>query len=74
MTLNQPWLRELFHGIPRTAPVTELWWNIQPISAGIFGVALGFVVIYLVSLVTPVPDPRTQELVESLRYPNLRAP
>jgi len=74
MTLNQPWLRELFLGIPRTAPVTELWWNIQPISAGVFGVALGFVVIYLVSLVTPVPDPRTQELVESLRYPNLRAP
>ncbi len=73
MTLNQPWLREMFYGIPRPVPITNLWWDIQPISAGLFGVPLGFIVIVLVSLVTPAPDRTTQELVENVRYPNLKA-
>jgi cation/acetate symporter len=65
MVRNQPWLREVF-GV--TDPVA-LWWGIQPISAGVFGVPLGFVVMILVSLVTPPPPPRVQELVEYVRYP-----
>ncbi len=73
MTLTQPWLREMFYGIPRPVPVTNLWWDIQPISAGLFGVPLGFLVIFLVSLITPAPDRQTQELVENVRYPNLKA-
>jgi cation/acetate symporter len=72
MIINQPWLRELVFDIPRAAPITNLWWDIQPISAGIFGVPLGFIVIILVSLVTPAPDRSTQELVENVRYPNLK--
>ena len=51
-----------------TKPV-ELWWGIQPISAGVFGVALGFAVIFLVSLVTPKPGREVENLVEDLRYP-----
>jgi len=73
MTLNQPWLREMFYGIPRPVPITNLWWDIQAISAGLFGVPLGFIVIVLVSLVTRAPDRQTQELVENVRYPNLKA-
>lgn len=73
MVQNQPWLREVFLGIPRSAPVTNLWWDIQPISAGLFGVPLGFAIIILVSLVTPAPSRETQELVENVRYPNLKA-
>jgi cation/acetate symporter len=73
MTLTQPWLRHVFYDIPRTTPVTNLWWEIQPISAGLFGVPLGFIVIILVSLVTPAPDRKTQELVEHVRYPSLKA-
>jgi cation/acetate symporter len=73
MALNQPWLREMFHGIPKSVPVTSLWWDIQPISAGVFGVPLGFAVIVLVSLITPAPSRETQDLVEHVRYPNLRA-
>ncbi len=73
MTLTQPWLRHVFYDIPRTTPVTNLWWEIQPISAGLFGVPLGFIVILLVSLVTPAPDRKTQELVEHVRYPSLKA-
>ncbi|MFM8546774.1 MAG: VC_2705 family sodium/solute symporter, partial [Betaproteobacteria bacterium] len=73
MITTQVWLREMFLGIPRSTPVTNLWWDIQPISAGLFGVPLGFIVIFLVSLVTPAPDKATQDLVENVRYPNLKA-
>ena len=68
MATTQPWLRSVF-GV--TSPV-ELWWGIQPISAGLFGVPVGFAVIILVSLFTPAPDKKTQELVEHVRYPELR--
>lgn len=69
MVTTQPWMRGLF-GI--TSPV-QLWWDIQPISAGLFGVPVGFAVIILVSLVTPAPSRKIQELVEHVRYPTLRA-
>ena len=69
MITTQPWMRGLF-GI--TSPV-QLWWDIQPISAGVFGVPIGFAVIILVSLVTPAPSRKVQELVEHVRYPTLRA-
>jgi cation/acetate symporter len=69
MVTTQPWLRGVF-GI--TSPI-ELWWGIQPISAGVFGVPLGFAVIILLSLVTPAPSRKVQELVEHVRYPSLRA-
>ena len=69
MATTQPWLRGIF-GI--TSPV-ELWFGIQPISAGVFGVPLGFAIIILVSLVTPAPKKEVQELVEHVRYPNLKS-
>ena len=65
MVTTQPWLRDIF-GV--TTPVV-LWWGIQPISAGVFGVPVGFAVILLVSLVTPAPGRNAQELVEYVRYP-----
>ncbi len=67
MVTTQPWLRGVF-GV--TSPV-ELWWGILPISAGLFGVPLGFAVIIIVSLLTKAPSAETQELVEHVRYPNL---
>ena len=70
MTQTQPWLRGLF-GV--TKPMAEaIWWDINPISAGIFGVPLGIAIIIVVSLLTPAPDKDTQELVEHVRYPHLR--
>jgi cation/acetate symporter len=68
MATTQPWLRSVF-GV--TSPV-ELWYGIQPISAGVFGVPIGIAVIILVSLVTPAPSRKVQELVEHVRYPNLQ--
>ncbi len=68
MVTTQPWLRGLF-GVTR--PI-ELWWGIQPISAGLFGVPIGFAVIIIVSLLTKEPRRETQELVEHVRYPDLK--
>lgn len=68
MVTTQPWLRDIF-GV--TAPV-QLWWGIEPISAGFFGVPVGFVVIFLVSLVTRAPSQDVQSLVEYIRYPDLK--
>lgn len=70
MVTTQPWMRGIF-GV--TSPIADnIWWGIQPISAGVFGVPLGFAVIIIVSLLTPAPDKKTQELVEHVRYPELR--
>jgi len=69
MVMNQVWLRGIF-GV--TSPI-DLWYGIAPISAGVFGVPLGFAVIILVSLVTPAPSQKIQDLVEHVRYPNLKS-
>lgn len=68
MAYSQPWLREMFFGISRSTPV-ELWWGIQPTAAGVFGAAAAFVVMIVVSLITPAPDKATRELVLFLRRP-----
>ena len=68
MVTTQPWMRGIF-GV--TSPV-ELWCGILPISAGVFGVPVGFAVIILLSLVTPAPSRKVQQLVEHVRYPSLR--
>ena len=69
MVMNQPWLRSVF-GV---TSAVRLWWDIQPISAGLFGVPVGFAVILLVSLVTRKPDRAAEALVEYIRYPRLNA-
>jgi cation/acetate symporter len=69
MAMTQPWLRSVF-GVKGTI-AENTWWDINPISAGIFGVPLGFAVIIIVSLLTPAPDRETQELVDHVRYPVL---
>ncbi len=47
------------------------WFDINPISAGIFGIPVGFAVLIVVSLLTPSPDAQVRELVEHVRYPSL---
>lgn len=69
MAFSHPWLREMFFGISRSAPV-ELWWGIQPTAAGVFGAAAAFVMIIVVSLLSPAPDKATRELVQFLRRPH----
>jgi cation/acetate symporter len=43
--------------------------GVREISAGLFGVPVGFLVIWAVSLMYPPPDQKVQDLVESVRYP-----
>ena len=68
MATTQVWMRGIF-GI--TSPI-ELWYGILPISAGVFGVPLGFALIIIVSLLTPAPRKEIQDLVDHVRYPTLR--
>ncbi|MBC7715324.1 MAG: VC_2705 family sodium/solute symporter [Pseudorhodobacter sp.] len=66
MMQNDAWTRGLL-GI--TSPV-NLWFGIQPISAGVFGVPLGVVVIVLVSWLTPAPDERSRSFLNRIRASN----
>ena len=74
MVTTQPWLYKLTHGGAALTPEVlkaNTWWDIAPISAGLFGVPLGFAVIIIVSLLTKAPGREIQELVEHVRFPSL---
>ncbi len=45
------------------------WFGVSNISAGIFGIPVGFVVMWIVSMMTPKPSEEMQEFVRSLRVP-----
>jgi cation/acetate symporter len=49
-----------------------LWYGLSPVSAGVFGLPAGMLTIFIVSLLTAPPPKQVQELVEHVRYPNLR--
>ncbi len=68
MIQAQPWLRHWILGISTSEPVT-LWWDIQPIAAGVFGAPAAFAVIVLVSMLTRRINPVTDALVDDLRQP-----
>jgi cation/acetate symporter len=73
MCTTQPWLYALTHSGPLTPEILKanMWWDISPISAGLFGVPVAFIVIIVVSLLTKAPGRDIQELVEHVRYPSL---
>ena len=52
-------------------PKMDLWFGLSPVSAGMFGLPLGMLTIFIVSLLTAPPSKQVQELVEHVRYPNL---
>ncbi len=62
---NESWLRSLF-GVS-AAP--DLWFGIQPVSAGVFGVPTGFLIHAMVSLITQAPSDAQRRFVRRLRYP-----
>jgi cation/acetate symporter len=47
------------------------WFEINPISAGIFGIPVGFLGVIIGSLITPAPSKDVQELVDHVRYPSI---
>jgi cation/acetate symporter len=54
-----------------TTPMDK-WFGLEPISAGVFGVPIGIITIFVVSLLTPAPSKEVQELVDHVRYPHLK--
>ena len=73
MSITQVWLRSLIHGIPKETPIDGKWFEIDAICAGVFGVPIGFIVIIIVSLLTPKPSEDIRNMVESIRYPELKS-
>jgi cation/acetate symporter len=70
MFTTYPFFRDM---IGVTRPIAEyLWFGMNPISAGVFGVPASMITIIIVSLLTAEPQRETQELVEHVRYPQLR--
>jgi cation/acetate symporter len=45
------------------------WFGTQTIASAIFGLPVGFLVIWIVSLLTEPPPKEVQDLVTSVRYP-----
>jgi cation/acetate symporter len=69
MATTQPWMRGLF-GV--TGPISDyMWFGIQPISAGIFGIPAGFIAAIIGSLIAPNTNKEVIELVDHVRYPSL---
>jgi cation/acetate symporter len=67
MSTTMPWLRQLW-GVTR--PLEDcLWWGISPLSAGVFGVPVGYAVIIVASLLTRPPAPEEVRLIERIRHP-----
>ena len=65
MATSDPWL----HGLLGLHTPIRLWWDIQPVSAAVFGVPAGFAVIVVASLLTRAPGIRQLQLVQTVRYP-----
>src|SRR5690606_12184798 len=45
------------------------WWGVRNISAALFGLPLGFLAIWIVSLLTPEPSKEVQDMVDATRRP-----
>ena len=45
------------------------WFNLNNINCGLLGMPFGFLVIYVVSLMTPEPSKEMQALIDEIRKP-----
>jgi cation/acetate symporter len=66
MVQNEPWLRGVF----RIGSPPDLWWGIQPVAAGAFGMPAAVAAMVIASLATRRPGAATREFVDRLRLPN----
>jgi cation/acetate symporter len=48
------------------------WFNLNNINCGLLGLPVGFLVIYVVSLMTPAPSKEMQALIDEIRKPRGR--
>ena len=67
MATTLPWLRHVF-GVTR--PLAECrWWDIDPMSAGVFGVPAGVAALVVASLMTPGSAEAGARWLDGIRYP-----
>jgi cation/acetate symporter len=67
MATNLPLLRGIF-GVTR--PLADChWWGVDAVSAGVFGVPLGALVMVVVSLLTARPTAEQDQLIDLMRFP-----
>ena len=67
MLVNLPFSRHLL-GI--SAPLADTrWWDVEPTSAGVFGVPISMAVMVMVSLLTRPDGPEQMAVVDRLRRP-----
>ena len=67
MVTNLPLLRQVF-GVSWSL-VDCMWFGIEPIAAGVFGVPAGLLVMLIISRLTPGPSPQQLALVDRMRFP-----
>jgi cation/acetate symporter len=56
-----------FGGVP-----ANQWFEMSPVSAGVFGVPIGILANIVVSMLTAAPEQKVQDMVDHVRYPHLR--
>ena len=54
---------------PELNTAAHWWWGISPEGIGSLGMALNFVVCYVVSYLTPAPPKEVQQLIQEIRIP-----
>jgi cation/acetate symporter len=59
---------------PSANTAANWWFGISPEGIGTLGMIVNFVLMYVISKVTPEPPQEIQDLVESLRYPGKNVP
>lgn len=57
--------------VPASHPMASKvgWFNVSNISSGLFGVPIGFLAIWIFSLLTPAPSRKIYELIDEIRRP-----
>ncbi len=75
-TLKQAWAAAPEAGkdaawaaLDKHAQVIASWWGVRNISAALFGLPVGFLAIWIVSLLSPAPSQAVQDMVDATRRP-----
>jgi cation/acetate symporter len=55
--------------LDRHAQTIANWWGVRNISAALFGLPVGFISIWIVSLLTPAPSQAVMDMVDATRRP-----
>jgi len=75
-TLKQAWIAAPEAGkaaawakLDAHAQTIASWWGVRNISAALFGLPVGFLAIWIVSLLTPAPSQAVMDMVDATRRP-----